>query len=175
MAIRTASRKPSKGEDTSSRGFALLIAIIFMSVMLSFGLALGSLSYKQQVLASDALGSQYAFYVADAALECALYADQQTNAFSPYPSSAPASVPPITCDGLPPISTSQTYTSTKWVVKERFLLDNGKHCADVMVSKPAPSVGGTTYLYSQGYDVPCTTVDSPGNTRFSSRGIDAHY
>ena len=52
----------------TQRGFALLIAIIFMSVMLSFGLALGSLAYKQQVLASSAIQSQYAFYAADSAL-----------------------------------------------------------------------------------------------------------
>ena len=53
-----------------------------MSVMLSFGLALGSLGYKQQVLASGAIASQYAFYVADTALECVLYADQQQGLFA---------------------------------------------------------------------------------------------
>ena len=60
------------------RGFALLVAVVFMSVMLSFGLALGSLSYKQQVLAGASVQSQYAFYAADAGLECALYEDQKT-------------------------------------------------------------------------------------------------
>ncbi len=161
------------------RGFALLIAIIFMSVMLSFGLALGSLSYKQEVLASGALGSQYAFYVADAALECGLYADQQIQPDPiAYTSNMSAPAPSMTCGGTPAVSSSVvSHTSSGWVVSERFSLDSGKHCADVMISKPAPpnAAGVLTYIYSQGYDVPCTTVDSPGNARFSSRGLSAHY
>src|SRR3990167_3135616 len=89
-----------KKTQRAEAGFTLLIAVIFMSVMLAFGLALGSLSYKQQVLASDAIQSQYAFYVADAALECALYADQQQGIFA-YPPENPDSTPSITCDDSP--------------------------------------------------------------------------
>lgn len=163
------------------RGFALLIAIIFMSVMLSFGLALGSLGYKQQVLASSAIGSQYAFYAADAALECALYADQQQNLFE-Y-STHGASTPPnlittVACgDTLPSTQVSYSYDVDQLVVKERLPLDANKRCADVTIYKySAPlSSGVTTYVFSQGYDVPCATVSSPGTTRFVSRGQSAHY
>ncbi len=156
------------------RGFALLIAVIFMSVMLSFGLALGSLGYKQEVLASGALGSQYAFYVADAALECALYADQQQDLFA-YTSNLSAPPPSMTCGGTSPVSSSVvSHTASVWIVTERFQLDNGKHCADVMISKPASGTS-LTYLYSQGYDVPCATVASPSGARFASRGLSAHY
>ncbi len=70
-----------------------------MSVMLAFGLALGSLSYKQQVLASSAVESQYAFYAADAGLECGLYADQQQNLFA-YPQSNPPAAPTAVCDNI---------------------------------------------------------------------------
>src|SRR5690606_31977989 len=38
--------------------------------------------YKQIVLSSTARQSQYAFYAADSAMECALYWDQRENAFS---------------------------------------------------------------------------------------------
>ncbi len=157
------------------RGFALLIAVIFMSVMLTFGLALGSLGYKQEVLASGALGSQYAFYVADAALECALYADQQQDTFA-YTSNMSAPAPSMTCGGTSPVSSSVvSHTASAWIVTERFQLDNGEHCADVMISKPASAVSTLTYLYSQGYDVPCATVAAPGGARFASRGLSAHY
>lgn len=156
------------------RGFALLIAVIFMSVMLTFGLALGSLGYKQEVLASGALGSQYAFYVADAALECALYADQQQNTFA-YTSNMSAPAPSFSCGGTSPVSSSVvSHTASAWVVSERFSLDSGKHCADVMISKPA-SGATLTYLYSQGYDVSCATVANPSGARFASRGLSAHY
>lgn len=163
----------------TQRGFALLIAVIFMSVMLSIGLALGSLGYKQQVLASSAIQSQYAFYVADAALECALYFDQQQNLFA-YPTPQPASAPLMTCDGInatfPPAYPTGiiSYTATRWVITERLSLDSGKRCADVTVYKP-PSGTGTTYLFSQGYDVSCDTVASPNGARIVSRGLSSDY
>lgn len=162
----------------TQRGFALLIAVIFTSVMLSFGLALGSLGYKQQVLASSATESQYAFYAADAALECALYADQgQNQNLFAYPVPEPSSAPRMSCDGstatFPPAYPTGIvlYTITNWAVTERLSLDSGTHCADITVYKPAST--GTTYLFSTGYDVPCSTVASGG--RFISRGLNAHY
>lgn len=160
----------------TQRGFALLVAIIFMSVMLTFGLTLASLSYKQQVLASNAIQSQYAFYVADAALECALYADQQLNLFA-YPASAPATAPKIVCDGVaePYSSDVPILTPSYLIVKESLSLDAGLHCADVTVYKSAPGSGLKTYLFSQGYDVPCATVKTPNGARFAARGLKVHY
>lgn len=158
------------------RGFALFIAIVFMSVMLAFGLALGALGYKQQVLASTALESQEAFYAADAGLECALYADQQQNLFA-YPATAPTSIPSMSCAGSPGISPYViSYTASGWVIFTRLNLDGGKHCADVTVYKPSPTAPTpTTYVFSQGYSTSCTTVAAPNGARFSSRGINAHY
>jgi len=158
-----------------NRGFALLISIIFMSVMLSFGLALGALGYKQQVLASNAVESQYAFYAADAALECALYADQRQNLFE-Y-SSHNGTNPPqsFLCDGAPSERVSYAYNEgVQLEVKYRVSLDSDKHCADVTIYKPAPGTG-LTYLFSQGYDVSCATVMVPNEARFVARGLKAHY
>lgn len=160
----------------AQQGFALLIAVIFMSVMLSFGLALGSLGYKQQVLASGAIESQYAFYVADAALECALYADQQQGLFA-YPSSNPSSSPSITCGNTAAISSNETWSTSHWIVTNRLSLDSGTHCADVTIYKySAPqSNGATTYIFSQGYNISCAAVATPNGARFSSRGLSTHY
>ncbi len=161
------------------KGYALLVAVIFMSVMLTFGLALGSLAYKQEILASSALESQYAFYAADAGLECALYADQQNGgqpSLFTYPSSNPGTAPKMTCDGVSAISSSEVWSSSKWIVSSRLSIDSATahpRCADVTVYKPNPSVaGGVTYLFSQGYDVSCATV---GSARSVSRGISVHY
>ncbi len=158
-------------------GFALLIAVIFMSVMLSLGLALGSLAYKQQVLASSATESQYAFYAADAALECALYADQQNNGqqslFAYQPS--PASAPLLSCGGATIAPGTPTWPTGQWILTYRLSYDNS-HCADVTVYKP-PSGSGTTYLFAQGYDVSCDTVANSATigARFVSRGLSSHY
>lgn len=147
-----------------------------MSVMLTFGLMLGSLGYKQQVLASSAIASQYAFYVADAALECLLYADQQQDLFA-LPATEPAKPPSISCDGsIAPFSSTvlSHETGVSWSFTERLSFDSGRRCADVTVYKPAVGTG-TTYLFSQAYDVSCATVANPGGARFVSRGLNASY
>lgn len=63
------------------RGITLLVAVILSSVVLSVALSLLDITYKQVLLASSAKQSQYAFYNADSAMECALYWDQQKDAF----------------------------------------------------------------------------------------------
>jgi len=155
-------------------GFALLVSVIFMSVMLTLGLALSSLGYKQQILASTAIRSQYAFYAADAGMECALYADQQQNLFDyeSHSSSNPPQV--ITCDGASATQLSYAYDATRLAVTERISLDSNTRCADVTVYKydSSPQI---TYIFSQGYDVSCATVANPNGARFVSRGIGSRY
>lgn len=159
------------------KGFALLVAVIFMSVMLSFGLTLGSIAYKQVTLASGALASQIAFYAADSALECLEYADQsnggQPSVFA-YPASDPGTAPSFSCGGNGPVSSSESAPdgANPWILKYSFQLDSNTHCADVMVSKP-PTSPGTTYLYAQGYDVSCAAL--PTSPRFASRGLTTSY
>ncbi len=169
-----------------SRGFTLLISVIFMSVMLSFGLALGSLAYKQQVLASGAIASQYAFYAADTALECALYADQQQGLFAYekyHENISSVGIKSMTCDGKT-VAVVQMPPTVSLISTVRLSLDfdpqlnSYTRCADVTVYKyktSQPPDNLTTYLFSTGYDVPCIRVANPGNARFVSRGVSAHY
>ncbi len=169
---------PHRSEE-GSRGFALIIAVIFMSVMLSFGLTLGSLGYKQQLLVSAAVQSQYAFYVADAALECALYADNKTGnlqeslfAYENYDGTSK----PITCDGSTVQVAQPSPPSAFLVSTVKIPFDSGTRCAEITVYKPSISdPTGVTYIFSQGYDISCTALASPNPPRFVSRGIDARY
>ena len=174
--------------NKQQRGFALLIAVIFMTVMLSIGLALSSLGYKQEILASTAIESQSAFYAADAALECALYYDQQLDSFA-YPSPPePTSAPSITCDGSSALSSNivsyNDTTNPSWAVTMRLPLDSGQSCADVTVYKyeyPQSSMNDiTTYVFSQGYDISCNALatsktSSQTEARFASSGLSYHY
>ncbi len=156
------------------RGFALLIAVIFMSVMLTFGLTLASLAYKQQELALSALGSQNAFYAADGALECALYFDQQQNTFN-YSLYSSTTLPPlISCDGSTATQQSYSYTGTQLFDQQRISLDAGARCADVFIYKPSLS-SGTTTIFAQGYDTSCSVVASPNGAFFSARGLEIYY
>jgi hypothetical protein len=176
-------------------GFALLIAIIFMAAVLSLGLALGSLAYKQEVLASSALESQVAFYAADAGLECALRADQQDNVFDPSLYALPiasggygAKNFSVGCGGFAHTVTNVCHDSStggcvgQWVMSWKIPLaypdpvnqpaNTEKECAVVTIYKPLAS--GTTYLFSQGYDVKCASVGVSG-VRLASRGLEASY
>lgn len=182
-------------EISRQRGFTLLIAVIFMGVVLAIGTALGSLGYKQALLASSALESQYAFYAADAGLECALRADEQENSFSPslyYNASTPNSNS-VGCGGTAYTLTSLCYNNLKygtfsdncaneWVTQWQIPLayanpanqtrNTDTRCAVVTIYKPIGS--GTTYLFSQGYDVACRNISS-ATVRFASRGLSASY
>jgi hypothetical protein len=162
----------------SEGGFALLVAVIFTSVMLAFGLEMASLGYKQSQLTSNAVGSQYAFYAADAALECALYADQQEALFD-FPDPEPSSAPLIACDGstatyppLYPTGIVSYVSASGWIVSERLSVDNGKRCADVTLYKYADK---KAFIYSQGYDVSCAVVANPSGGRLVSRGLRISY
>lgn len=168
ITLENGNRKPEAG-------FALLIAVIFMSVMLSFGLSLGSLSYKQQILASSAIQSQYAFYAADAGLECALYYDQQLNYFDYNSNNQNEHPEMIKCGGSTAEEINYSYTTDMLIAKQRINFDS--LCVDVTVYKYKPTQQNTptTYIFSQGYDVPCSTVGDPNGARFVARGISTHY
>jgi hypothetical protein len=84
-------------------GFTLLIAALVASIVLSIASAIFSISQKQIALASLSQQSQYAFYAADTAAECALYWDDRYNYFaSTTPTlsiTASPSVPIPSCGG----------------------------------------------------------------------------
>ena len=152
-------------------GFALIIAVIFMTVMLTLGLAMSSLGYKQELLASTAIQSQYAFYAADAGLECALYADQKRSTADGLQSFF--TNPPMgasVCGGSVSTSTFPITFPDQLISSVRINLDE-QRCADITVYKPQSGVG-RTYIFSQGYDVPCSGTSG---ARFVSRGIFSYY
>ena len=150
-----------------SRGFTLLIAVILTSVLLSVGLALLDISYKQIVLSSTARQSQYAFYAADSALECALYWDQKVNAFA-YDGAAGT----IQCAGssIPVTSSASGGTRTSTFATPCM---NGV-TASVTVYKTTgascSSGSATSCIYATGYNT-CTVTDP----RRIERGLKVFY
>lgn len=157
-------------DQNQSRGFALLVAVIFMSVMLAFGLALGSLAYKQTVLASSAVDSHNAFYAADAALECALSADQQ----SPVGSNPFDKGGTLKCDTQNISISIDNSHSPGYSVATVKDMNIESFCADVTVYKFSSPVNNyRTFIFAQGYSVSCSQRDS--NPRYASRGLQAHY
>lgn len=153
---------------TPQKGFTLLIAVILTSVLLSVGLALLDVAYKQVVLSSTAKQSQTAFYAADSALECALYWDQQEGAFAyGSPSSS------VSCTG---VSFPVTASISNNVQKATFSVScsGGGTSAVVEVYKASGgatcSNGKTSCIYANGYNT-CDTT----NPRRIERGLKVVY
>ena len=153
---------------TTSRGFTLLIAVILTAVLLSVGLALLDIAYKQIVLSSTAKQSQTAFYAADSALECALYWDQQQLSFT-Y--GAPAGS--ITCGNQ---SISVSSSASGGVQTSTFSIPcPGGSSATVQVRKGSGATacnisGKTTCIYASGYNA-CASNDP----RRIERGLKVVY
>src|SRR3989344_266011 len=57
------------------KGFALLIAVVVSTIILTIGLSIVNTALKEIVLASTVRNSSTSFYIADSGAECALYWD----------------------------------------------------------------------------------------------------
>lgn len=162
--------KPYKSRES---GIALLIAVIFMSVVLSIGLSLASFGYKNVMLSSAIGDSQKAFYAADSALECVLYVDQQDAAF--LDTSFHSHSTSFTCNNSSytisnPIS--KNINGTTWQVYTLPQVSFGDTCATVDVYKEtAGSSVGKTYLFSTGYN----NKDCTLSNKTAVRGIETRY
>lgn len=155
------------------KGFALLIAIVLSAIAAAVTVALTTLAYKSLILSASARDSQYAFYAADTALECALYGDKH-NAHFPYDGSGTAySCGDITLSSLStsaPVGNVRTYTSNWFDIPGP---GTTKYCGRITVYKANPTVSGLeTTLFGEGVDVACTDFANP---RATERGIRARY
>lgn len=163
--LRLKSMKVSQKPE-ALQGFTLLIAVVLSSVLISVGLALLDTSYKQVLLASAATQSQYAFYNADSALECALYWDQQQNAFD-----YTAPLTSIICNGqtmtLASAPNSTTVSAGVRTTQITVPCAGSGSNAAITVSK---GNNAATAIYTSGYNS-CLTADP----RRTERGLKLTY
>jgi Tfp pilus assembly protein PilX len=73
--------KKNKKSSKSTTGFAMLFAVLTASLLLSIGLAIFNISFKELLISTNARESQIAFYAADSARECAVYWTIKKGAF----------------------------------------------------------------------------------------------
>lgn len=151
----------------SPRGFTLLISVVLASVVLAIGLALLDIAYKQVILSSSARNSQYAFYAADAALECALYYDQQLGHFAFDPPPVAGTLPSISCQGQTGISVTQTGDTSTTTATFSIPCPSGGSKSTAQVTKGS---GGYTAIYTYGYNT-CSAADQ----RRIERGLKVLY
>ncbi len=150
---------------TTPRGFTLIIAVIVSSVVLSVGLTLLDITYKQITLASSATQSQYAFYNADTTLECVLYWDQQFGAFD---FTTPLDAENITCNSIP-VTNYSSYIPTAGNRRTEFSVPcaTGGSLGYVTIDKTTTN---QTIILANGFNN-CDV----GDPRRIERGLKAEY
>ena len=72
----------SEWRTERKRGFTLLFAALTASLILAVSLSILSISLRESQLSGVARDSQFAFYAADAGVECVLYWDLVHDAFN---------------------------------------------------------------------------------------------
>jgi len=143
-----------------SAGFTLLYSVLVTSLLLAIGIAILNISVKEVILSGSSRDSQFAFYAADAGIECALYWDIKHRSF------ATSTTAIINCGGdeFPPVGKKISPFVSEFTM--RFLPQD--YCAKVTVEKfESPS---RTEIESRGFN----TCDE-NNPRRVERALRVTY
>jgi len=164
------ARQKKKGE----RGFTLLMAAVVATVVLAIGSAVFSIALKQVSLSATGKNSQFAFYAADTAAECALYWDLRHQAFAAS-TSAPH-LDEIACDADREIDITDTDKDAVSATT-RFEYSPAGLCAWVTVEKrfdDDPDVNGiVTDIRADGFSTSCDGIDD--DPQALQRSVELHY
>jgi len=154
----------SNKKSFKRRGFTLLLAALVASVALSLASSIYSIVSKELALSSIGQDSQYAFYAADTAAECALYWDTRFNWFSTSTPGTAASCDgqTITLETPPGRASSYTPTSTMEFEVQLFTDTTPGYCADVEVQKHLNQSTNivATIITANGYSVSCAAIST---------------
>ncbi len=151
-------------KNKKERGYAILFAVVIVSIILAVGLGISNSTYKQIILSSVANDSQTAFYQSDTATECALYSNLVAGLI---PSS-----PPWDC-GINSAGANQTFTVSSFGINGGYKLvlstPGTLACFEIDVDKPAVPSGPTT-LKTRGY-----SSCNKASLRTVERAIEVRY
>lgn len=152
------------GRRESERGFTILLAALVASLTLALGISVFTIAQKQLVLSSIGRNSQYAFYAADTAAECALYHEMRHNAFD-----ITAPITPISCDENAAIEV--THTELPYPIYFDMEFEPNGYCARVRVTKD--NIHPRTVIHADGFSVPCGQIETSG--RVLQRSVEITF
>ena len=170
---------------TRQSGFTLLLAALVASIALTLGSALFSFATKQIALSSINKNSQFAFFNADSAAECALYLDNKGSVGTPVFDKARVSDFQVVCEGQSinvrhvafpdsgPSWQSSTFTFTNYSPNNTPPQSQGS-CANIIVTKtllPNNNVG--TFIEARGWSTSCATLNT--SQTVLERGVRISY
>jgi len=149
-------------------GYALIFAVLTASILLSAGLGIANIVYKQLLISAIGRQSVAAFYAADTGAECAIHWSQEGGIFKANDSES-SNPGGATCAGHNLSDTS----NVEWTdgpaannfARTTFSLPTpGGGCAIVTVRK----VSAVTDIESRGFNTPC---DDSGSNRRVERAL----
>lgn len=169
---------------TGQKGFTLMLAALAASIALTLGASIFSISSKELQLSSIGRDSQFAFYAADTAAECALYWDMRFDYFGTSTPSGAANTyvcdgQIITASGRPALSNPSPYPYTI-----TFQVQPNGYCTNVGVTKcdgPILANGTCTHavpaaihtvIRADGFNATCANIN--GLTTLQ-RSVELNY
>lgn len=172
-----------------NKGIAILFAVLVAVILISIATTITSIAIRQTILSSTGRESQYAFYAANTALECALYWDfnPPTGQTSPLAVVFPVddigetgATGDIYCDGVQINDNLETGwfegggTTTFQFNITNLYNDNKEYCAHVTVEKSWNSDDSLveTTITTKGYNNDSCTKTSD---RDVERGLQLYY
>lgn len=144
-----------------------MLASLLASLLLVLAASMFNLVRKEVILSSIGRDSQFAFYAADTAAECALYWDFRYQQFI-----AGSGDSSITCNEQT-VSVSETDTGVfefEYSVNTSVFAPNG-YCARVTVTKTAEYP--TTSIDARGYSTECNFLGT--SARVLERAVELQY
>ncbi|NVN97284.1 hypothetical protein HXX01_03595 [Candidatus Nomurabacteria bacterium] len=161
----------------NNKGYAILFTIVVVGIISMIAIGLSNAAYKQMVLSSVAKDSTTAFYQADIASECALYADSKDFFLDSKESSDGSITFPCAGSGnnlkySHLASTISGIDNKKTSVYELSPQDENirSKCSRIKVTKTESDTSITTKVEALGYNI-C----NKSNLRTVERAIEVNY
>lgn len=159
------------------KGFVILFTILISAIIMVIGLGMYSIATRQTVLSSTAREAQYAFYAADAGIECALYAQSLDNAGGSPIIIEAGGTGSFSCGGSQiSIITGSGDFSDPYVF--RMMVDPIKNtCAQVSIFDVTVNNFAARRVISQGYNIcdPASVNPLTTNPILVERNLDTLY
>ncbi len=140
---------------TKDRGYAILFAILMISIILAITLGILNIAVKEFNFTITARDSYISFFAADSVGECALYA---------YKSSTPDAPASIQCDTINgPQTITPSSVSVGNVTRYAYAPDisvlNGCGRVEIVIDNSVSQVTTTT-INAKGYNIACNQMNS---------------
>ncbi len=141
---------------TSSQGYAILFAVLLISIILAIALGILNIALKEFNFTATARNSHVGFFAADTGGECALYAKKN----GMLNGASVATPPSMTCD-------TQTVTSTgvdlgnsiTQFTFQPISVQDGCSVVDIVIDNSNTQISKTT-INAHGYNIKCNQLSN---------------